>query len=54
MNIDKVTIRSHTSSKCGAYPIGQGLIFLADNLNSFSYSSPFFKFTKADYNEWKT
>lgn len=35
MNIDKFTIRSSINSKCGAYPVGSGIIFIADNLKTF-------------------
>ena len=53
MNLDKVTIRSNTTSKCGAYPIGSGLIFISDNLAAFEKTTPFHKFTLQDYNDWK-
>mgnify|MGYP001562991113 CR=1 len=53
MNIDKIIVRSQTTSKCGATPVGSGLIFFSDNLSSFEHTQPFHKFTKTDYNEWK-
>jgi len=28
MNIDKITVRSQTNSKCGAYPVGAGIVFI--------------------------
>lgn len=53
MNIDKITIRSQTNSKCGAYPVGSGIIFISDNLQAFELSSAFHKFTYQEYKEWK-
>lgn len=53
MNIDKFTVRSNATSKCGAYPIGSGIIFISDNLSSFEKTQPFHKFTLSDYNDWK-
>jgi len=53
MNIEKFTIRSSLNSKCGAYPVGSGIIFIADNLQAFELTKPFHKFTLQDYNEWK-
>jgi hypothetical protein len=45
MNIDKFTVRSNVNSKCGAYPIGSGIIFISDNLSSFEKTIPFQKFS---------
>eukprot|EP00347_Sterkiella_histriomuscorum_P017580 403348792 len=53
MNIEKFTIRSSTNSKCGAYPIGSGIIFISDHLQAFEHTLPFHKFTLQDYNDWK-
>jgi hypothetical protein len=53
MTIEKFTIRSHKQSKCGAYPMGRGLIFMADNLDTFELTKPFHKFTGHDYNTWR-
>lgn len=53
MNIDKFTVRSNVASKCGAYPIGSGIVFIADHLAAFEKTAPFHKFTLADYNDWK-
>ena len=53
MNVEKFTIRSSTTSKCGAYPVGSGIIFVADNLSVFELTEPFNKFTLQDYNEWR-
>lgn len=53
MTIDKFTIRSELASRCGAYPVGRGLLFMADSLESFELTKPFHKFTAEDYNLWK-
>jgi hypothetical protein len=45
MNIEKLTVRSNTNSKCGAYPVGSGIIFISDNLAAFELTTPFHKFT---------
>jgi hypothetical protein len=53
MTIDKFTIRSQLNSKCGAYPVGRGLVFMADCLETFEMTRPFHKFTAEDYSRWK-
>lgn len=53
MNIEKFTVRSNVASKCGAYPIGSGIVFIADILAAFEKTTPFHKFTLQDYNDWK-
>lgn len=53
MFVDKITIRTLLSSKTGAYPLGEGLIFLSDTLQPLEQVSAFTKFTHQDYNEWK-
>jgi len=53
MTIDHFTIRSQLASRCGAYPVGRGLVFMADSLESFEMTKPFHKFTIEDYNIWK-
>lgn len=53
MNVEKFTVRSNTNSKCGAYPIGSGIIFVSDNLSSFELTGPFHKFSLQEYNDWK-
>lgn len=53
MLIDKMTVRSNINSKCGAYPIGSGLIFTADYLSAFNKTAPFHRFTAEDYREWR-
>jgi hypothetical protein len=45
MLIDKFTIRSTQTSKCGASPVGSGLIFTAENLSVFEKTLPFHRFT---------
>jgi hypothetical protein len=49
MLIDKFTVRSNVSSKCGASPIGAGIIFAADTLSSFEKTVPFHRFTLQEY-----
>lgn len=53
MTIDSFTVRSQPASRCGAYPVGRGLIFMADSLESFEQTVPFHKFTADDYQRWK-
>jgi hypothetical protein len=53
MEIDKFTVKSQTNSKCGAYPIGSGLVFMSDTLQAFELTTSFHKFTLQDYQEWK-
>lgn len=53
MSIDQFTVRSQAASRCGAYPVGRGLIFMADSLESFEWTTPFHKFTADDYSKWK-
>jgi hypothetical protein len=53
MTIDKFTIRSQLASRCGAYPVGRGLLFMADSLESFELTKPFHRFTAEDYGQWK-
>jgi hypothetical protein len=53
MNIDKITVRSQINSKCGAYPVGAGIVFMSDNLKAFEHSTPFHRYTATEYNEWK-
>ena len=51
--IEKITLRTLTISKTGAYPLGEGMIFLSDTLQPFEQLDAFNKFTLADYNAWK-
>ena len=53
MTIDKVTIRTWPASRAGAYPVGCGLIFMADSLEAFERTKPFHKFTAEEYQAWK-
>lgn len=53
MLIDKFTIRSTQTSKCGASPIGSGLLFTADNLSVFEKTLPFHRFSLQDYKDWR-
>lgn len=49
MRIDKITVRSWTSARSGANPVGSGLVFIADNMEQFERTGPFLKFTSEDY-----
>jgi hypothetical protein len=53
MTIDKFTLRSQPASRCGAYPVGRGLLFMADSIESFELTRPFHKFSAEDYARWK-
>jgi hypothetical protein len=39
--------------KTGAFPLGEGMIFLSDTLQPFDNLDAFSKFTLDDYNKWK-
>lgn len=54
MEVNKVTIRSLFTSKTGAYPMGEGMIFLSDTLQPFEQIAAFTKFNHSKYQEWKT
>lgn len=45
MLVDKFTVRSTQSMKCGANPIGSGLIFTGDTLSDFDKTLPFHRFS---------
>jgi hypothetical protein len=53
MAIDKFTIRSELASRCGAYPVGRGLVFMSDNLETLEMTRPFHKYTAEDYQQWR-
>jgi hypothetical protein len=53
MTVERFTIRSQLASRCGAYPVGRGLLFMADSLESFELTRPFHKFTAEDYSQWR-
>jgi len=53
MSVDRVTVRSQSNSKCGAYPMGSGLVFMADNFEAFEHSTHFHGFMPEDYAKWK-
>jgi hypothetical protein len=54
MIIEKVTVRSQPNPRSGANPVGSGLIFLFDTMESFELTKPFWKMNKDEYNEWKS
>lgn len=49
ITVDKFTVRSNVQSKCGAFPIGSGIIFGADHMQAFEKTVAFHKFTRAEY-----
>jgi hypothetical protein len=53
MQVEEITIKSPITSKSGASPIGEGMIFLSDTLFSLENISAFTQFTKENYNEWR-
>ena len=53
MTVEKLVIRSQLASKCGAYPAGRGLVFMADSQAAFDLTKPFHKFTAEQYRNWK-
>ena len=53
MLVERVTVATPVSSKTGAYPMGEGLLFLADSLAPFELTDAFANFTAADYDAWK-
>ena len=53
MNIEKVVLRSAPNTKSGAFPLGEGLIFLADTMQPLQQTNVFSKFKHADYIAWK-
>jgi hypothetical protein len=53
MAIDKFTIRSELASRCGAYPVGRGLVFMSENLETLEMTRPFHKYTAEDYQQWR-
>jgi hypothetical protein len=53
MQIDKVTIRTMLNSKTGAYPLGEGMIFLSDTMQPLEEIDAFSKYSHKDYLEWK-
>ncbi|KAL4475099.1 hypothetical protein ABPG74_001795 [Tetrahymena malaccensis] len=53
MIIDFVVVHSIVSSSKGAYPIGSGLVFVADNISFFDMIDSFNGMNMAGYNQWK-
>ena len=49
MRIDKITVKSWHSARSGANPVGSGLVFIADSMESFERTGPFLKFSGEDY-----
>lgn len=53
MNVEKITVRTPLNSVSGAYPLGEGLIFLADTQQPFEQLDSFKNFSIEDYQKWK-
>ena len=53
MMVEKITIRHTTSSKTGAYPMGEGMIFLSDTLQPLEQTDAFRNFSLESYQTWK-
>jgi hypothetical protein len=53
MSIDKVCLRSQTRPKSGAFPVGEGLIFLSDTILPLEHTVSFNDFGLKEYQEWK-
>lgn len=51
--VDKISIKTPFTSRTGAYPMGEGLIFLSDTLEHFENTDAFGSFTLADYTSWR-
>jgi hypothetical protein len=51
--VEKISIKTPTTSKTGAYPMGEGLIFLSDTLEHFENTDMFKSFTLNDYQNWR-
>jgi hypothetical protein len=47
--VEKISIKTPTTSKTGAYPMGEGLIFLADTQEHFENTEMFRSFSLSDY-----
>lgn len=47
--VEKISIRTPTVSKSGAFPMGEGLIFLSDTLEHFENTDIFKSFKLEDY-----
>ena len=53
MSLEKFTIRSQPRPKSGAFPVGEGLVFLSDTIQPLEQTSAFSNFSLKDYQEWK-
>ena len=53
MAVQKVTIRVPQNTKTGVYPLGEGLVFLADTLQSFEIADIFRNFELPQYTACK-
>lgn len=51
--VEKISIKTPTTSRTGAYPMGEGLIFLSDTLEHFENTDMFRSFTSVDYQNWR-
>lgn len=53
MFVEKISIKTPLASKTGAYPMGEGLIFLSDTLEHFENTAMFSSFKLEDYQNWR-
>ena len=53
ISIEKISIRTTFVSKTGAYPMGEGLIFMSDTLEHFENTDMFRNFSLGDYTTWR-
>lgn len=53
INVEKISIRTPFTSRTGAYPMGEGLIFLSDTLEHFENTDMFRSFTLLEYQVWR-
>jgi hypothetical protein len=53
MTIEKITIKTPLIPKTGAFPMGEGLIFLSDTYKPFNLANIYSSWDMKRYNQWK-
>lgn len=53
MNVEQVVLRSAPNTKSGAFPLGEGLIFLSDTMQPLQNTGVFSNFKHSDYITWR-
>lgn len=53
MVVESIVVHSIITSIKGAYPIGSGLIFIADNISYFDMTDSFNGMNMAGYIQWQ-